>query len=120
MDGQVTQRSPPPPFFHDRQRMPESGVVGAEHNAAGRNLEPREYCPCNLSGIDVASVRYDAADGGDERLRRGKETPPPRPAPPPRRRVEEAPPPSQPARGHRGLPPPWQGRRESPGCTPTP
>src|SRR5438876_9646772 len=68
----LSERSFPSATAHDGKRLTHAGMVGTQHNATSRNIQSGKYCAGNVSGIYVASVRYDAADRGN-RFFRGRE-----------------------------------------------
>src|SRR5438270_5916188 len=62
IDCDLSEGSFPSAMAHDGERLAHAGMVGTQHNAASRNIQSRKDCAGNVSGIYVASVRYDAAN----------------------------------------------------------
>ena len=68
----LSERSFPSAVTHDGKRLAHASMVGTQQDAASRNVQSGKHCAGNVPGIYVASVRYDAADGGNC-LFRGRE-----------------------------------------------
>src|SRR5437660_12899885 len=68
----LSERSFPSAVTHDGKRLAHASMVGTQQDAASRNVQSGKHCAGNVAGIYIASVRYDAADGGNC-LFRGRE-----------------------------------------------